>query len=130
MYSLEELLEQLVEKRGSDLHLTAGSAPRIRVDGELKAIEGEGLAPQEAQELVYSVLTNDQIAKFEKNLELDLSFGISGLGRFRMNVFQQRGAVGAVLRIIPFDVMSVKQCGLPQNVVEGLCMLPKGLQST
>jgi twitching motility protein PilT len=76
---------------------------------------------------VYSILNNDQIARYEKNLELDLSFGISGLGRFRVNVFQQRGAVGAVMRIIPWEVRSMKELGLPQRLCEHLCMLPKGL---
>jgi len=112
---------------GSDLHVTAGSPPRVRIDGELLSVDEERLMPENSQELVYSILNNDQIARFEKNLELDLSFGISGLGRFRVNVFQQRGAVGAVMRIIPWEVRSVKELGLPQQLCERLCLLPKGL---
>jgi twitching motility protein PilT len=117
----------MVELKGSDLHVTAGSPPRVRVDGELLCLGEEKLVPEVSQQLVYSILNNDQIARYEKNLELDLSFGISGLGRFRVNVFQQRGAVGAVMRIIPWEVRSVKELGLPQHLCEHLCMLPKGL---
>jgi len=127
MVTLEELLRRMVELRGSDLHVTAGSPPRVRIDGELLCLGEEKLSPEVSQQLVYSVLNNDQIARYEKNLELDLSFGISGLGRFRVNVFQQRGAVGAVMRIIPWEVHSVKDLGLPQHLCEQLCMLPKGL---
>jgi twitching motility protein PilT len=127
MITLEELLHKMVELRGSDLHVTAGSPPRVRVDGELLCLGEEKLVPETSQQLVYSILNNDQIARYEKNLELDLSFGISGLGRFRVNVFQQRGAVGAVMRIIPWEVRSVKDLGLPQRLCEQLCMLPKGL---
>ena len=127
MVTLEDLLRTMVDRGGSDLHLTAGSPPRIRVDGELMPLEMDKLVPESSQQMVYSILNNEQIAKFEKNLELDLSFGISGLGRFRVNVFQQRGAVGAVMRIIPWEVKSVKDLGLPQRLVEQLCMLPKGL---
>ncbi len=127
MLSLEELLELLVQKGGSDLHITAGSPPRIRVDGELKPTGHEVLTPEESQRLAYSILSNEQIAKFEKNLELDLSFGISGLGRFRTNVFKQRGAVGTVMRVIPYDVKSVKELGLPQRLCEQICSKPKGL---
>lgn len=127
MYTLEELLQQLVEKKGSDLHITAGSPPRIRVDGQLVPVDGDKLLPDATQNLVYSILNSDQIKRFEANLELDLSFGISGLGRFRTNVFMQRGAVGAVLRIIPFEVKNIRDLGLPQKLSERLCGLPKGL---
>jgi twitching motility protein PilT len=127
MITLEELLHKMVELRGSDLHITAGSPPRVRIDGELLCLGEDKLMPEVSQQLVYSILNNDQIARYEKNLELDLSFGISGLGRFRVNVFQQRGAVGAVMRIIPWEVRSMKELGLPQRLCEHLCMLPKGL---
>ena len=127
MYTLEELLQRLVEKKGSDLHITAGSPPRLRVDGQLAPVEGDKLTPEDTQNLVYSILNSDQIARFEANLELDLSFGISGLGRFRTNVFMQRGAVAGVLRIIPFDIRNIRDLGLPQKLCEKLCSLPKGL---
>jgi twitching motility protein PilT len=127
MYSLEELLQALVDKKGSDLHITAGTPPRLRLDGALVPVEGDRMSPEETQNLVYGILNSDQIAKFEANLELDLSFGIAGLGRFRTNVFMQRGAVGAVLRIIPFEIKPMKDLGLPSKLCEKLCNLPKGL---
>ena len=127
MRTIEELLRELVERKGSDLHMSAGSPPRIRVDGTLLITDDDMLAPETVQQLVYSILNTEQIARFEKNLELDLSFGISGLGRFRTNVFRQRGAIGAVFRVIPYEVMSVSELGLPNKIVEKLCALPKGL---
>lgn len=127
MYTLEDLLQELVNRKGSDLHVTAGSPPRIRVDGALAPLSGDKLTPQDTQNIIYSILNSDQIAGFERDLELDLSFGISGLGRFRTNVFMQRGAVGAVLRIIPFEVSNMKELGLPQKLCEKLCSMPKGL---
>lgn len=127
MVTLEELLQQLVERGGSDLHITAGSPPKIRIDGRLVSTEHEMLDAETSQKLVYSILDNDQIVRFEKNMELDMSFGISGLGRFRTNVFQQRGAIGAVLRIIPWEIKAFDQLGLPAKLVEDLCSLPKGL---
>ena len=127
-YTLEELLQSMVASGASDLHLTAGSAPRLRVHGALRPIDDGGpLSPDESQKLVYSVLTNEQVAAFERDLELDFSFGIPKLGRFRVNVFRQRGAVGAVLRAIPYDIMPVSKLGLPQDIIERLCKLPKGL---
>jgi len=125
--SIEELLDILVKQGGSDLHVTAGSAPLIRVDGKLKPVEDEKLKPDSVQKLVYSVLTSEQIARFEETLELDFSFGISGLGRFRTNVFQQRGATGAVFRIIPYEIKGLKELGLPVSLCEDLCQMPKGL---
>ncbi|MCI0342772.1 MAG: type IV pilus twitching motility protein PilT [Planctomycetales bacterium] len=117
----------MVQRNGSDLHVTAGSPPKIRIDGRLVNTEHDVLTPEMSQKLVYSILDSNQIARFEKDLELDMSFGIEGLGRFRTNVFQQRGAVGAVFRIIPYDIKTMKDLNLPQEVCEGLCVMPKGL---
>ena len=127
MVSIEELLQVLVDRDGSDLHITQGSKPKIRVDGELLDTEHELLDSEATQKIVYSLLDSSQIARFEKELELDMSFGVEGLGRFRTNVFMQRGAIGAVLRIIPYEVLSVDQIGLPRAVVENLCNTPRGL---
>ena len=127
MKTIDELLRELVDRGGSDLHLTAGSPPRIRVDGALRPIDEEILNPQQSQNLVYGILNSEQIARFEETLELDLSFGISGLGRFRTNVFQQRGAVGAVFRIIPYEIKGMRELGLPRALCEKLCAMPKGL---
>jgi twitching motility protein PilT len=127
MISMEELLTILVQRGGSDLHLSVGSPPRIRVDGRLQPLEFDPLTPDVTQKIVYSVLTPDQVARFEKNLELDCSFGFAGYGRFRTNVFLQRGTVGAVLRVIPFEIHGFEELGLPRRVCEDLCALPKGL---
>ncbi|GIW71297.1 MAG: twitching motility protein PilT [Planctomycetota bacterium] len=127
MVTVEELLQQLVERGGSDLHITAGAPPKIRIDGKLISTEHNVLDPEMSQRLVYSILDSEQVARFERDLELDMSFGIAGLGRFRTNVFMQRGAVGAAMRIIPFEIKTPKELGLPQGLVESLCALPKGL---
>jgi len=127
LVTIEELLQLMVQRNGSDLHVTAGSVPRIRIHGLMVATEHDMFTPDMTQKLIYSFLTSDQIARFEKDLELDLSFGVDGLGRFRVNVFQQRGAVGAVLRIIPFEIKNFKQLGLPEEVCAGMCNEPKGL---
>src|SRR6185295_11507437 len=127
MISIEELLTVMVHRGGSDLHLSAGSPPRIRVDGVLLNTEHDVLTPEITQKIVYSFLSTEQIAVFERDLELDLSFGIDTLGRFRVNVFMQRGTVAAVLRMIPYEVMSFSELGLPVQVCESLCSMPKGL---
>jgi twitching motility protein PilT len=127
MVTLEEMLQIMVQTIGSDLHITAGSAPKTRIDGRLVNTEHDVLSPEMSQKIVYSVLDSNQIARFEKDLELDMSFGIEGLGRFRTNVFQQRGAVGAVFRIIPYEIKGMKDLGLPTDLCENLCNLPKGL---
>jgi twitching motility protein PilT len=127
LVTIEELLQIMVQRNGSDLHVTAGSPPRIRIHGQLVPSEHDTFTPDMTQKLIYSFLTSDQIARFEKDLELDLSFGVDGLGRFRVNVFQQRGAVGAVLRIIPFEIKNFKQLGLPEEVCISMCQEPKGL---
>ena len=127
MLGIEELLQIMVQRGGSDLHVTAGAPPKIRIDGTLVSTEHDILGAEGSKKIIYSVLTAEQISKFEKNLELDISFGIEGLGRFRTNVFQQRGAVGGVFRIIPYVIQTFEELGLPRDVCEMFCTLPKGL---
>jgi len=127
MVTLEELLRIMIERGASDLHITAGSPPRIRTDGRLVPTEHDIIDQETSQRLVYSILDNDQVARFERDLELDMSFGIAGIGRFRTNVFMQRGAVGTAIRVIPYEISSFDTLGLPKGVCEKLCALPKGL---
>jgi len=127
MVTIEELVQQLVERGGSDLHISAGAPPMIRIHGKLVSTEQEVLDGETTQKLVYSILDNEQILKFEKEWELDMAFGISGLGRFRVNIFYQRGTVGAVLRAVPFEIKNMTDLGLPQDICEELCNRPKGL---
>jgi twitching motility protein PilT len=125
--SLSELLHKLSEFGGSDLHITTGTAPLVRVHGEIRPLDGyRPLSSSETKQLAYSVLTDAQKHRFEENLELDFSFGVKGLSRFRANIFNQRGAVGAVFRAIPYEIKSFDDLGLPQ-VVKDLCNKPRGL---
>lgn len=127
MVTIEELVQQLVERGGSDLHLSVGAPPLVRINGKLVSTEREVLDPETTKKLVYSILDNEQILRFEKDLELDMSFGIESLGRFRTNVFYQRGTVGAVLRVIPYEIQSMNDLGLPKDICEDICARPKGL---
>ena len=125
--SLSELLKKLNEAGGSDLHVTTNSAPQIRVDGHLRPLEGyKPMTSADTKQLAYSVLTDAQKHRFEENLELDFSFGVKGLSRFRANLFNQRGAVGAVFRAIPYEIKTFDALGLPP-VVKELCNRPRGL---
>jgi len=124
---IEELLQILVDQGGSDLHISAGSPPKVRVDGQLYDTEHEVLRAGDTKSIIYSFLTSDQIARFEQDLELDLSFGVDGLGRFRVNVFYQRGSVAAVLRMIPAIVRTFEELGLPRALCEQISSLPRGL---
>jgi len=125
--SLSELLHKLSEMGGSDLHITTGTPPLVRVHGEVQPLDGyRPLTSSETKQLAYSVLTDAQKHRFEENLELDLSFGVKGLSRFRANVFNQRGAVGAVFRAIPYEIKSFEDLGLAP-VVKELCTKPRGL---
>src|SRR5213595_1994738 len=125
--SLSELLHKLAELGGSDLHVTTGTPPLIRVHGEIRPLEGyRPLTSADTKQLAYSVLTDARKHRFEENMELDFSFGVKGLSRFRANIFNQRGAVGAVFRAIPYEIKSFEELGLPQ-VVKELCNKPRGL---
>jgi twitching motility protein PilT len=125
--SLSELLKRMVDAGGSDLHLTTNSPPRLRVHGELKPLEDvPPLGPADTKQLAYSILTDAQKHRFEENLELDFSFGVKNIARFRGNLFNQRGATAAVFRVIPFDIKTFDQLRLPQ-VVRKLCDKPRGL---
>ena len=124
--TLHQLLKTLVERGGSDLHITTNSPPMIRVDGDLIPLDYPPLTVPETKQLAYSILTDVQKHRFEEQLELDLSFGVKGLARFRGNCFLQRGAVSAVFRQIPYEILGFRELGVP-NVVEGLCNKPRGL---
>jgi twitching motility protein PilT len=125
-YGLSDLLKKLLEMSGSDLHLSTDSPPRVRVHGELFPLDLPVLSAADTKQLAYSVLTDGQKHRLEETLELDFSFGLRGLARFRGNVFNQRGAVGAVFRVIPFEIRAFEQLSLPP-VVAKLCEKPRGL---
>src|SRR5947199_7009582 len=124
--TLQQLLKTMVERGGSDLHVTTNSAPQIRIDGKLVPLDMPPMTAPETKQLAYSVLTDAQKHRFEENLELDLSFGIKGLARFRANIFNQRGAVAAVYRQIPYEIKTCRDLGLP-TIIERLCERPRGL---
>ncbi len=126
MSNLYQLLQTMIEKGASDLHITTGTPPQIRVDGDLVPLNLPPLSPAETKQLIYSVLTDAQKHKFEEENELDFSFGLKGLSRFRANVFSQRGAVAAAIRTIPFKIQTFDELGLPQ-VVRDLVRKPRGL---
>jgi twitching motility protein PilT len=124
--NLQQLLKAMVDKGASDLHLSTGSPPQLRIDGDLVPLRVNPLSPVETKQLCYSILTDAQKMKFEEEQELDLSFGVKNLCRFRANVFQQKGAVGAVFRTIPFKIRTFAELNLPP-VIEELCNKPRGL---
>ena len=123
---LPQLLKIMVSEKGTDLHITTNTAPIIRVHGKIKRIEHPPLTPAETKQIVYSILNDNQKYKFEENWELDFSFGIKGLARFRANVFMQRGAVAAAFRKIPYKILGFDELGLP-NVVSSLADKHRGL---
>src|SRR5947199_1235790 len=124
--TLSDLLKKMLEMNGSDLHISTNSPPQVRVHGHLQPLDMPMLTPSETKQLAYSVLTDAQKHRFEEHLELDFSFGLKGLARFRGNVFNQRGATGAVFRVIPFEIKSFQQLNLPP-IVAKLCEKPRGL---
>src|SRR5574342_81284 len=126
MANLHQLLKAMIEKGASDLHVTTSSPPQLRIDGKLHPLKIPPLAPPETKQLCYSILTDAQKHKFEENNELDLSFGVKNLSRFRANIFVQRGAVAAAVRTIPFKIRTFQELGLPE-IVSDLCKKPRGL---
>jgi twitching motility protein PilT len=125
--NLAEFLIAVIEGNGSDLHLTSGVPPMMRVHGELEKVPGyRRLLPKDLQEIIYSMLTQKQREIFEEKLELDISYQLPGKARFRVNVFQQRDAIGAVMRLIPFEIKNLDDLGLPQ-IVKEFANLRRGL---
>ncbi len=122
--SLSDLLSKMIEMGGSDLHLATNSPPQVRVHGHLRPLDTPPLTAADTKQLAYSVLTDAQKHRFEEDLELDFSFGLKGMSRFRANLFNQRGAVGAVFRAIPYEIKSFQTLGL---TVAKLCDKPRGL---
>src|SRR6185436_19381911 len=126
MQTLPELLHTMVQMEGSDLHLTTNTPPQVRVHGHLVRLQAADLNPSDTKQLSYSVLTDAQKKRFEETMELDFSFGIKGLARFRVNMFNQRGAVGAVYRLIAEQIRSFQELNLP-SVLATLAEKPRGL---
>jgi len=125
-HSIYDLLKMMVDKGASDLHITTGSPPQVRVRGQLYPLDIPPMDPKSTRELLYSILTEAQKHKFEEEQELDLSFGIKGVARFRANIFVQRGALAGVFRMIPYEILALDSLGLPPVVLK-LTSLPRGL---
>ncbi len=125
-FNLHQLLKLMVEKGASDLHITTGTPPLLRIDGSVVPLKLAPLTPVDSKALCYSILTEEQKVTFEKHNELDLSFGVKGLSRFRANVYMQRGAVAGAFRTIPFKILSFEELGLPP-IITDLSNKPSGL---
>jgi twitching motility protein PilT len=124
--TMHQLLKTLVDQGGSDLHVTTNSPPQIRIDGKMIPLQLPPMTAAETKQLIYGVLTESQKHRLEEALEVDFSFGVKGLARFRANVFFQRGAVAGAFRTIPWEMRNFKELGLPE-VVANLCERPRGL---
>jgi len=126
MSNLKDYLKIMVDRKASDVHLTVGLPPQLRVDGKLTFIEESPVDSKAMQEITYSVLNDSQIQKFEEINELDCSFGVEGVGRFRLNLYRQRGSVACAIRFIPFEIPGFKELGLPE-IVKEFATRPNGL---
>src|SRR6202795_3707715 len=125
--NIDDLLRRAVESRASDLHLKVGNHPYLRVDGILNPLSDvPRITPEEMLSMAFSMMTNRQKQKFKETAALDMADGVAGLGRFRVNVFQQRGNVGLVLRVIPTKIRALDELYLPK-IVEQVCEMPRGL---
>src|SRR5207247_1092077 len=125
--SVDDLLRRAVENKASDLHLKVGNHPYFRIDGLLTPLtDVPRITPEEMLSMAFSMMTNRQKQKFKETAELDMAYGVAGLGRFRVNVFQQRGNVGMVLRVIPTKIRTVEELNLP-NVINKICEEQRGL---
>ena len=126
MATLYDLLKQMIDHGASDLHITVGTPPKLRVDGKLVSVDHPSLNPADTKALCYSILTDAQKHRFEEYNELDLSFGLKGISRFRANIFMQRGAVAGAFRTIPFAIKNFQDLGLPE-IIHDLVKKPRGL---
>ena len=125
--SVDDLLRRAVETKASDLHLKVGNHPYLRIDGSLAPLtDVPRVTPEEMLSMAFSMMTNRQKQKFKETAELDMAYGVAGLGRFRVNVFQQRGNVGMVLRVIPTKIRTIEELDLPR-AVETICEEQRGL---
>ena len=124
--NLQALLKTMLDKNASDLHITAGSAPRLRIDGDLVRLQTDPLGPVDTKQLCYSVMNDAQKLRFEEDLEIDFSFGIRNMARFRANVYMQQSCVAGAFRLVPYQVIPLEELGLPAFVTE-LCDKPRGL---
>lgn len=123
---IDDLLRLVVERGASDLHLAVGVPPILRVDGQLMPTNYEKLSPRDSQRLVYDILTDEQIQRFEANLELDFSYAVAKLSRFRVNCFRDKGTVAVAFRVIPARIPTIRELGLP-TILEDLTRRPRGL---
>src|SRR6202158_1077236 len=125
--NIDDLLRRAVEVKASDLHLKVGNHPYLRIDGALNPqTDVPRVTPEEMLSMAFSMMTNRQKQKFKETAELDMAYGVAGLGRFRVNVFQQRGNVGLVLRVIPTKIRTTDELNLP-SVIETICEEQRGL---
>ena len=124
--TLHQLLKAMLDKKASDLHITTGSPPQLRIDGDLVPLRTDALTPVDTKQLCYSILTDAQKLRFEEDQELDLSFGVKSLARFRANIYMQRGAVAGAFRVVPFRIIPLEELDVPPVVAE-LTERPRGL---
>lgn len=125
---LKDILKEVVKKKASDLHLTVRRPPQVRVAGKLSSIWGMGdLTSEDCRRLAYEFLDAEQRESFEKEKEIDLSYGVPDLGRFRVNLYFQRGSIGAAIRALPYSIPSFQKLGLPEEIMASLALLPYGL---
>ena len=124
---MEKIIHYMVENKASDLHLSVGEVPHIRIVEKLVETPFDELTPAGAKDLIYSLLNKEQVRKFDEEKELDLAFGLDDLGRFRANIFKQRDKLGAAIRALPPRIMDFQECGLPGAMLEQLAMKPHGL---
>ncbi len=126
-HNIKDLLKLMASRTASDLHITSGSPVQLRIDENLVPVDRDPLSDEESRSLIFSLLTEAQIEKFEQELELDIAIGAGEIGRFRVNVFKQKGSVASAIRLIPNSIWSFEKCGLPADVAINLCNRPKGL---
>lgn len=124
---IKKILTEMVKKTASDLHITKGTPMHYRIDNDLIEVNSKVLSSDDTTDIVYSLLSKEQIQRFEENKELDFSLSLEGVGRYRANAFIQRGSVGCAIRWIPLDIMSLEGCGLPVEVVRHFCNAQRGL---